>query len=134
MFGLEIDYDSMIKDILEKFPQTSFIDAKIAFLDIYETTTGVWDHLTDSYKKKQRPLASVALHDSESVTEGTELYSVLSRYIKDEIYKEVGLNLTDFLNLPTDIVQYLFKTIEESRAKKEIENTNLLTNIIKKEK
>jgi hypothetical protein len=124
----------MVRDIMEKFPQTSLIDAKIAFLDIYESRSGIWDHLTDTHKKRNRPLASVALHDCESITDGSDLYNVISRYVRNEIYKEIGLNLVDFLNLPSDVVQYLFKTIEESRVKKEKDNEAILNSLGSKEK
>lgn len=119
---------------MDKLPQTSFIDAKVALTDIYETSTGVWDHLSNTHKKKNRPLASVALHESESVTEGSELYTVMERYIKNEVYKEIGLSLTEFLNLPLEFVEFLFKTIEISRAKKETENNNILAGLTSKEK
>lgn len=119
---------------MDKLPQTSFIDAKIALTDIYETTTGIWDHLTDSHKKKSRPLASVALHDCESTTEGSDLYTVISKYIDDEVYKETGLDLNEFLNLPSDIVQMLFKKIQDRRFKKDKEQSELLAGINTKEK
>lgn len=105
---------------MDLVPKTSFIDAKLALLDIYETVFGIYDHLTDSYARKKRPLASVALHESESICEGSELYAFIDRYIKDDIYKSTGLNLTDFMKLPREIVQKIFKSVntkDEKEAK-----------------
>lgn len=114
---------------MEKLPQVPLMDSKVALIDIYETTSGVWDHLSDSHKKKNRPMASVALHDVENMADGFHIHTVIRDFLKNEIYKETGLNLNDFLALPRDIVQFLFKTIQDRKVQEDIEKNKLLNSL-----
>jgi|DEB19_MinimDraft_2_1074335.scaffolds.fasta_scaffold42397_2 hypothetical protein len=88
--------------------------------DQYETWYGIYDHLTPREPSEARPLASVAMHESENYTEGGVLYDSLMNYAEKN-YKEIwGLNLTQFLSLPcymTKMLREITDMVHEKKVK-----------------
>jgi CRISPR/Cas system-associated endonuclease/helicase Cas3 len=82
--------------------------------DLYETEYEIFNHLDHTI---HRPLASVALHPAEEINDDSMLEEIIRQYIKRDILKIYGLNLIDFLELPHDIVNMLFKlaNVENTR-------------------
>lgn len=75
----------------------------------YETRFGLFDHIREA---DARPLSTVALYDAEENGPTSLLYARINQYIKSDIYKYTGLNLNEFLSLPREIIQLLFKAAE----------------------
>jgi len=72
----------------------------------YETMYGIYDHDNDPDKN---PLALVTLHPKEDVSEYSELYRTINRFAIHKIHEQFGVSLVEFLNLPRDYVQLLFR-------------------------
>lgn len=93
--------------------------------DLYETTYGIFDHISSS---KGRPLASVALHESEDNTTTSNLYEAIERYHQKGIKDLFGLNINEYLALPTEICIKLMDIAtrdsnEKAKIAQNIENT-----------
>ena len=80
---------------------------------IYETEFGVFDHINI----KNRPLASVAFMDIEDSLDGSPMDSIARTYTSKGIYKLLGINFLDFINLPRDIVELLINVATEEQKK-----------------
>lgn len=71
----------------------------------YEQSYGIFNH--DS--AQANPLSIVSVHPSERYTEGSGLYNLIARYLKHPIKECFGLNLIDFINLPREYTEELFR-------------------------
>lgn len=93
------------------------ISAKLILQEAYETLYGIFNH-DDPSVAKTRPLALVALHPKENTAEYGKLYRMIDRYVINDVKGKFGLSLTEFLNLPHDIVDRVLKVCQE-QVKKE---------------
>lgn len=109
---MNVEKDEHVRSLIDKMPKASYIDTKIAMYDVYETVFGIYDHMVKREGIYAKPLASVALHESESVCEGSDLYLTMEKFMKLDIYKFTGLNMTEFLKLPREFVSLIFKHAE----------------------
>ena len=80
---------------------------------IYETEFGVFDHINT----QGRPLASVAFMDIEDTIDGSPMDSIVRTYTSKGIFKLLGINFLDFINLPRDIVELLINVATEEQKK-----------------
>lgn len=114
----------MLRKLLEEGPVVkNSSDLQILMRDVYETTYGIWDHGQDS----DEDLLSLVAHRPAEDT-GPEvglLYERIRHYDEREIYKHFGLDLVQFLELPTDIVTYLL----ELGLKKQATNHNVAKDV-----
>lgn len=101
---------------LEKLPKLDSIDGRMVMQDLYETEYGIWNHLDKSNK---RPLGSVAFFDSEDFNEGSLLEDAIRTYTAKNIGEYTKLSLTEFLDLPIDVVAMIIKICDEAAKKKE---------------
>ena len=85
--------------------------------DLYETKYGIFNHL-DENLNKLRPLASVAMHDSEDINLDCLLEQTIKTYVKRGIKDIFGLNINEFLNLPMDIAEMLIIISNEEKKNK----------------
>lgn len=67
--------------------------------DYYDTKFGIFNHFDE--EARQHPFASVEMHNSENFTECSALYTVIEEYANGSIEKVFGLNLIEYLQLPT---------------------------------
>lgn len=88
---------------------------QILLREAYDIAYEIYDHRNGS---PNRPLALVAHHPKEDYGRHSLLYRTIERYRKYEIYKHYGLSLVEFLELPRDIVEFMFETLSEE-AKRE---------------
>ena len=96
-------------------PAICSTDASLLMLDRYETAYGIYNH---SNPIDNRPLALVGMHWSEDSASGSLMYERISQHMNNNIYKYFGLSLTEFLDLPTDIVSYILE-VSGKRLKEE---------------
>lgn len=87
-------------ELIKSAPKLTGVDARIVLQDMYETTYKVYNHIGAS---KKRPLASVALHESEDNTHTSSLYEAIETYNDKGIKDIFNLSLIEYLNLPADI-------------------------------
>lgn len=123
-FGLfymqDDNFDDYLKEILNNIAKLKGADAQLVLRQFYETKFGVFDHIQNA---DQRPMSTVALYDTEENGQTSVLYSRIEQYIKSSILKHTGLNLTEFLSLPREIVQWIFK-VSENQLRVEGESIN----------
>jgi hypothetical protein len=108
----------MLRKLLEEGPVVkNSSDLQILMRDVYETTYGIWDHGQDS----DEDLLSLVAHRAAEDT-GPEvglLYERIRQYDEREILKTFGLDLVQFLELPTDMVTYLLELGLRKQASKD---------------
>jgi len=92
---------------------------------LYETHTGIYNHLNPANK---RPLANVAFFEAEDYNKNSQLEQAIATFAKRNIKEVFGINLLEYLNLPSDICAMLTQT-----AIKELENKNSTLSDIEKE-
>lgn len=81
----------------------SYLEAETILTSIYETTTGIYNHLDVNYN----PLASVAVHPSERYLKSSGLYATVKRYTDRGIKDRFDLNIVEYLNLPREMQRIL---------------------------
>lgn len=74
--------------------------------DLYESHYKIYNHFDKSVK---RPLAGVALHESEDNAIGTQLYAVIEMFVNKDIATLFNISLIEFLALPSE---YCLKLVE----------------------
>jgi hypothetical protein len=83
--------------------------------DLYETEYGIYDHLTPY---NNRPLASVALHPAEDINDGSLLEEAIRSYLNKNIKDLYGLSMTEFFDLPVDVISLMISIGDEIMSKK----------------
>lgn len=113
-FEASVDLDDYLRRCVKFIrPNTSVADLRNTMYQIYETEFGVFDHINI----KNRPLASVAFMDIEDTLDGSPMDSITRTYASKGIYKLLGINFLDFINLPRDIVELLINVATEEQKK-----------------
>lgn len=82
--------------------------------DLYEEEYGICNHRSIS---GIRPLSSVAMHPSEDFNTNSKLEEVLALYLQKNIREQYGLSITEFLDLPIDVIDMLIKVSDEHNAR-----------------
>ncbi len=114
-FGLPSPVDRLFEIIpggLDDSYQTQLV-----LREMYETQYGIFNH-DDPINERERPLSIVALHPKENWTKWSRLYRTIRRYDFHDIKGKFGLSLTEFLELPREIVELLFE-ISAERANRD---------------
>ena len=96
-FGENVDIVGPLRQLLKTSPKLCSTDSKLVLLELYEKTFGIYNH---DMEDPERPMANVAMHWAENVSDGSLL---------DEI-----------LDLPSDMCM---KILELSTQKQAEENT-----------
>lgn len=74
----------------------------------YETLYQICNHDSEVVTK-MRPLALVAMQPKENVADYSKLYRTVVRYKDHNILGTFGLNLKEFLDMPHEMVELMFK-------------------------
>lgn len=98
------------------------MDTQIFLYDMYEISSGVFDHTNQA---KTKPLSSVAMHESEDNYYTSSLYQGIELYTKLEIREVFNLSLVEFMNLPKDI----HRMVCEISAKRSKEKNAALSSV-----
>lgn len=81
--------------------------------EAYETLYQIFDH--EAEQAALRPLAHVAMHPKEDETNYSRLYQTIRRYHKQKLKDLTGLNITQFLDQPRELVELWFQiSLEDS--------------------
>lgn len=130
------DKPSPVQEVFERTDLAlDSISSKMVTMEAYETLYGICNHdqipLDSLSKKSTRPLALVALHKKENISEYSKLYRTIQRYTNQRIFELFHISLIEFLNLPREITQLLFK-ISYDDAVKEAPKINKALNELNK--
>ncbi len=74
-----------------------------------------WNALEDIQPDpdKKRPLVSVAAHPSEDISSRSKLFQRIKLHKDAKVYPLFGLDLISFLELPTEICDYILSICNE---------------------
>ena len=115
-FGLrQMNESTQIDDLLKTVSKIDSISAQLLLREAYEVSYQIFDHDADS----THPWALVMDHPKENYTEYGTLYRTIHGFHFRDIHKKFGLNLTEFLELPREIVELVIHI-----ANKDIERKN----------
>lgn len=93
-------------------------------ISLYETHYGFFNHI-DSPNIKRKPLALVALHESEENSKTSSIHNLISLYFNREVFKYTGIGLMEFIKLPKEYVNLIFELI----TTKNLEDTKTLAGL-----
>lgn len=119
----------MAEELLAKIEKVDSITARLILLDAYETTYGIYNH-ADEMANRDRPLALIAMHPKEDFSTHSALYNTIRRFRKYKVGHPDNFNmsLTEFLELPKDISDFLMDIMaseaaeEAARLQEQIKN------------
>jgi hypothetical protein len=114
-FGLSIPDDSLFLRVLREAKKTDHLTGRSYLYQAYETSNGIFDHLHQGMlddtpeidPDEKRPLSSVAMHFAEDTSSTSMLYQRIRVFKDRKVYALMGLNLTEFLELPRDLCDFI---------------------------
>lgn len=116
-FGLALDdKEGPLEELIAKVGKIDSYTAQLLLRETYETMYRIFDH-DNPRLTKHRPFGIVAQHPKEDVTNYSLLYRTIYRYSQYDIYQQFGLNVDEFLELPHELTELLFKIAMEKAAK-----------------
>ncbi len=113
---LKDDEYAVTRSILEDLGSNSLDSrsARLVLMDRYESMFGIFDH---ERLGRSKPLSVVAMHPKEDATSYSKLYRTFFRYRQHRINEKFGLDIHEFLSLPHEFVELMFKvSTEETKA------------------
>lgn len=124
----------MLAEIIRDAPKCTPLEAKELLSKMYETRYGIYNHALAKMPGRQRPLASVAMHDAEDNGKSTRLYNFIGAFFDEGIHKHTGLNLGEFMQMPreiTELIREKCSKISENTSKAERGILNDMANAAK---
>jgi len=79
--------------------------------DVYETKFGIFNHISGP-QKDTRPLAAIAMHFCESPNGLRSVSDMINLYVARDVFKNTGVTLTEFLELPHEEFNSLLKALD----------------------
>lgn len=112
---MNVDPEVFIFKALESAPKLEGVDGQLYMYDLYESNYGLFNHLQRTI---QKPLASVALHRGEDLTDSSGLAAALKVYIDNDIGGFTKLSFVEYLELPSHVLSVIVEQCQQaSRAK-----------------
>lgn len=99
--------------LLENIGNLDSISAQLVLRDAYDTDYGLYDHANDH----SRPLALVGRHEKEDYHEYGGLYRAIYQFHVNEVHKNWGFTLTEFLDLPREIHRLVLRICSEDAVR-----------------
>lgn len=90
-----------IQDLIDNNPVMDNVTAQLVLNEAYDIGFGIFNHDHDSL---WNPLSMVAVHEAEDVESYSRQEHLIRRFLMSKIHKQTGLSLTQFLELPRDMV------------------------------
>lgn len=103
-------------------PKLSNVDVKIVLREMYEEFYNIHTH--SSKTEGYNPLASVAMHPCENITDHSLLEEAMEDYIKYKILEHFGLSWTEYITQPREIVEMQRRIAEKTMASLDNKATN----------
>lgn len=109
-----MEEDNPLRRVIEEGPVLkNSSDIQLLLRDMYETTYGIYNHNLD---RDEDLLSLVSMREVEDPTIGGLMYERIRQYFKREIYRFTGYTPTQFLELPTDLVNYMVEQAVKQQA------------------
>lgn len=120
-FGVR-DTDEMTKldHQVMTLPAIGSIITELATRVTYDETYGIFDHTKHSH---ERPLALVGYHPKEDLIEGGMYFTLIREYKQYKIKDHFGYNLTEWMDLPKHIADFLIELADGYNKQSEKEKT-----------
>lgn len=99
--------------LLENTGKLDSISAQLVLRDAYDIDYGIYDHAND----RSRPLALVGRFEKEDYNEYGGLYRAIYQFNVNEVHKNWGFTLTEFLDLPREIHRLVLRICSEDAAR-----------------
>lgn len=112
-----------IKQLKIKPSELNGFTREVYLREAYESTFSIFDH--DNQMSTPPGYELVFMNDKENMVEHGELYNAIRRYHINKIQDEFGLSLTEFYNLPRDVVDFIFRLLGETRERIEAEKRKI---------
>lgn len=132
-FGYEDISESLLVQILREAKKTDPIGSKMILNQAYENTFGIYDYVSQAMKERnltepnlKEPLSSVSMHYAENYCETSRLYELIQLYDICKIYQIYRISLSEFLEYPHDVVEYMLKTASEKTRKENSQTESML--------
>jgi hypothetical protein len=132
-FGYEDISESLLVQILREAKKTDPIGSKMILNQAYENTFGIYDYVSQAMKERnlaepslKEPLSSVSMHYAENYCETSRLYELIQLYEICKIYQIYRISLSEFLEYPHDLVEYMLKTASEKTRKESKQTENMM--------
>lgn len=97
---------------MQRAEKLDSISAKLLLLEAYETMYRIYNHENAPLNERGdpiRPLALVAMHPQENDTNYSSLHRLIARYALHDIGDKFKISITEFLRLPHEITDLLFR-------------------------
>jgi len=109
-----------IEDLLIHTEPVDSDAAQVLTSMAYDSSYGIYDHYDPN---NNNPLEVVGMHDAEMYHKASGLYKAIERYERYDIHNRFGLSLTEYLDLPRDIIDSISDVVISIQEKLEaIEN------------
>lgn len=113
-FGLSrVGMKGHLETLLESVGNLDSISAQLVLRDAYDTDYGLYDHVND----RSRPLALVGKQDKEDYHEYGGLYRAIYQFHVNEVHKNWGYTLSEFLELPRELHRLILRICSEDAAR-----------------
>lgn len=116
--------------MLTNVKKTHYLRANALLKQAYENTFGIFDYIDYAYAetnitdpKLKRPLASVELHPAIDSSLDSKLYAHIKLFADLEIGKYYNISLSQYLELPHDIANFIRKDCSSRREKRHSEES-----------
>lgn len=91
-------------------------DAHEILVMFYETEFGIFDH-SDPEISKRRPIASVAMHDTEAIGEGSQREELMTLFARNEVSKYFNISWSEFVAQTRSDVNMMMRVAEREKAR-----------------
>lgn len=115
-FGYNVEGTTEIDEVIRSVSKVNNTVSRILLQEAYDITYQIFDH-----NLGEHPFDLVLKRSKENVFEYGQTQRVIRRYVDRDVYKQFGLNLVEFLNLPREYTNLIFKVCSEKlEAEKKI--------------
>jgi hypothetical protein len=113
-FGLSrIGQKGRLEGLLENASNLDSMTAQLVLREAYDEDYGIYDHSSE----QGRPLALVGKHVKEDYHEYGGLYRAIYQFNVNEVHKNWGFTLTEFLDLPREFHRLILRICSEDAAR-----------------
>ena len=112
---VRVTIDRHLHEFLRTMPALCATEVHMLMQEKYESIYRIFNH-DDPLQAGSRPLALVAQQWAEDTATTSTLYERIRHYHKAGVYKQFGLNLKDFFDMPSDICKEVLEISAKATA------------------
>ncbi len=116
----DLDPNCTLYQVYDQPKQTSYIAAKLLLEEAYQDSYGIFNYMQHAKAlkagtEKPRPLASIAVHESEKNFYNYRLSRLLDRYINCDFGKYTGMSFKEYMALTKTDADSLVEACERHK-------------------